>query len=563
MNRGIVAALLGFMLLSQTGSAEGRIEQFFSENNALLREDYLNAQDALEVGPEGFARHVLEYDGEGHVIREAFLDDQLLPVANKDGVITLEREYNEQGQVTRIRYLDAEGNPMPNHKLGAYGEAFEYDEAGNVSVITRLDAGGGPMIGAGGWARVEYACDGNGRRVMETCYNAVGVPCLNTGGWCRVKRQYDEAGNAVWEVYFDADLNPAPNSSGIIAILRSFNENGKVTRAMYFDGNGAPMLYARIGACGEAFEYDEAGNTIVNTRLDADAQPMIGANGWATVKNGFNEKKQKISERYFSANGEPCLMNNSYWGVDLDYDAAGNVIRETYYDLSGSVGANGDGIIITEKSYNKAGKVAFQRFLDAGGNPMPVGGRYQVAMEYDGRNHLTRETNLDTDFNRILGAEGWCQHDITPDEHNWRLTERYSDTDGMPVLLNGDYSGIDRAFNESGRVIRETFHDATGDIGPNKAGIIVRETDYDNAGRIVELRYYDGMGAPMIPAGIGAHIERRAYDEAGNLNYTGYFDAGGDPMKGPEGWAWAQYEYDEANQRIAERYYDELGEAVS
>ena len=140
MNRSIVAAFLGFVLLSQAGYAEGQIEQLFSDDNKLIQEDYKVDGGALAMGPDGFARHTLEYDERGNVVREAWLDDQLNPVANKDGVYAVAREYNEANRVAVVRYLDAQGNPMLYEKLGAYGESFEYDQNGNVSVNLRLDA---------------------------------------------------------------------------------------------------------------------------------------------------------------------------------------------------------------------------------------------------------------------------------------------------------------------------------------------------------------------------------------------------------------------------------------
>ena len=107
MNRTIVAAFLSFMLLSQTGYAEGAIEQLFSDDNKLIQEDYKIDGDALAVGPEGFARHLLDYDDRGNVIRESFLDADLKPAANKSGIITVEREYDAENRVIVTRYLDA------------------------------------------------------------------------------------------------------------------------------------------------------------------------------------------------------------------------------------------------------------------------------------------------------------------------------------------------------------------------------------------------------------------------------------------------------------------------
>ena len=70
--------LLVVMLLLCSAFAEGELKQTFSEddNKLLIQEEYMDDAGQLYVGDKGFARHTLEDDEAGHVIREAYYDGQ-------------------------------------------------------------------------------------------------------------------------------------------------------------------------------------------------------------------------------------------------------------------------------------------------------------------------------------------------------------------------------------------------------------------------------------------------------------------------------------------------------
>ena len=169
---------------------------------------------------------------------------------------------------------------------------------------------------------------------------------------------------------------------------------------------------------------------------------MNGAANWAKAEYTYDEKNRRLTERYYDADGNNVLNGGNYWGIDRAYDDVGNVIRETYYDASGNIGPNRSGIVIVDKTYDEARHLTGQRYLDAAGAPMTVGGTYQLIQDYDENGNMVRETNLDADGNRMLNAAGWAQHDISYDEHKWRVAERFYNVEGAPALVNSGSTGI-------------------------------------------------------------------------------------------------------------------------
>ena len=123
MMKRTIAVLCLLLALSAACLAEPELKQFFSEDEKLLHEDYME-NDQLVMGPKGFARHTYEYDDQGNAVREAYYDASEVLVKCSDGIVVLEREFDDSGRVSLVRYLDADGQLMCLDSIGAYAETF-------------------------------------------------------------------------------------------------------------------------------------------------------------------------------------------------------------------------------------------------------------------------------------------------------------------------------------------------------------------------------------------------------------------------------------------------------
>ena len=558
MNRKLFIVLLVGALLFASALAEGDMVQTFSEDNTLLLQEDYTVDGKLAVGPDGFARHTLDYDDAGRVVREAFYDDSLALAANKQGIVIVTREYDENGRVSKIMYLGADEQPMLYSKLKAYGEICGYDASGNMNLEILLDAAGARMLNDDGWCEHRIVFNDKKQKVSERYFGIDGEPVLFKGDYSGIDRVFDENGNAVQETYCDASGSVGPNKSGIITVRKEYNEAKKVVKQSFFDENGAPMLVS--GRYQVVQDYDENGNINLEILLDGEGARMLNADGWCEHRTVFNDKKQKVSERYFGVNGEPALFKGDYSGIDRVFDENGNTVQETYYDVTGGVGPNKNGIITVRKEYNEAKKVVKQSFFDENGAPMLVDGRCQVVQDYDENGNLTSEIQLDGDGARMLNEDGWCEHRTVFDDNRQKVSERYLGVDGEPVLFKDNYSGIDRVFDDNGNTVQETYYDATGSVGPNKSGIVIVRKEYNEAKKVVRQAYFDKDGAPMLVAGRCQVVQD--YDEYGNMSSEILLDGEGARMLGADGWCEHRTVFDDRKQKISERYFGVDGEPV-
>jgi len=563
-----------------------QMEQGFDENGNLNRETVLDGEGNKTLHPDGWCEHTTVYDeakqklserwlgidGEpvllkgshsgidraydeaGNVVRETYYDATGNVSANAQGIVAVERKYDDQKHVTWYRYVDAEGQPMAVN--GVFGMEQGYDENGNMNREVVLDGEGNWTLHPDGWCEHISVYNEAKQKVSERWLGVDGKPVLLKGDYSGVDREFDAHGNTVRETYYDANGNVGPNKAGLVTVIRRFDDQKHMLWYAYQDASGQPM--AVNGVWQMEMAYDGAGNLVSETVLDGEGNAALHPDGWHAHIIQCDAAGQKVSERWLGLDGEPVLLRGDYSGIDRVFDEAGNLLRETYYDGNGEVGPNRAGAIIVEREYNELKQVVRVRYLDALAQPMMVSGVYQTAMTYDGAGNVNCETILDQDGNPTIHPDGWCVHKSITDNGK-KIIERYYDVAGKPVLYRGDYSGIDRHYDKQGLLDMETYHDASGDVGPNKEGKVIVRTIYNKNGQIVEMRFFDAGSNPMAPESVGAYIERRDYDDVGNVCGIHYFDAQNRPMRAKGGWATAEYVFDAQKRKISEAYFDESG----
>ena len=122
-------ALVILLMISAYAFADANgLEQSFLEDGRLCQEDYLDDQGQLYIGEKGFARHVLVYDDENHVVREEYYGEDLQLVTIPDGYAVIERAFDDQDRVVWYRYLDAYEEPTEIKGIAELTQG--YDENG-------------------------------------------------------------------------------------------------------------------------------------------------------------------------------------------------------------------------------------------------------------------------------------------------------------------------------------------------------------------------------------------------------------------------------------------------
>ena len=557
MKRFITLTITLMLILTIFGLAEGVDPvQRYSEDNRLIQEDYIDEGGQRILGPKGFSRREMTYDDGGHVIREAFYNEALELAPNKDGVVVIERRYDESGHVVWYRYLDAEGQPMAVN--GVWQVEQGYDDNGNLNHETVLDGEGNPTLHPDGWFEHITVYNEAKQKVSERWLGIDGEPVLLKDSYSGIDRAYDEAGNVIRETYYDASGNVGANAQGIVTVERRYDDQKHVTWYRYLDAEVQPMALNGITEMEQG--YDEAGNVNMEIFYDGEGKRTLHPDGWCEHTTVYNDAKQKISERWLGIDGKPVLLKDSHSGIDRAYDEAGNVVRETYYDATGNVGANAQGIVTVERRYDDQKRVVWYRYVDAEDQPMAVNGLVEMEQGYDENGNMNREVVLDGEGKKTLHPDGWCEHISVYNDAKQKVSERWLGIEGEPVLLKGSHSGIDRAYDEAGNVVRETYYDATGNVGANAQGIVTIERQYDDQKRVIRYRYLDASDQPIQLNNV--YGMEQGYDEAGNVNLEILYDGEGKRTLHPDGWCEHTTVYNEAKQKVSERWLGIDGEPV-
>lgn len=123
-----------------------------------------------------------EFDESGHLLKEISYDVRGAEFAGWD-----EYEYDSLGRLVKKISCDESGEPQYQHE-------YAYDDYGNPVQDTSYDYWTGTLLETIVW---EYAYDGEGRLIRETC--------LGTDDWYDREYGYDDDGRLLWEVHYKPD----------------------------------------------------------------------------------------------------------------------------------------------------------------------------------------------------------------------------------------------------------------------------------------------------------------------------------------------------------------------
>ena len=125
-------------------------------------------QDAQIAMGDGYAAVQRNYNKEGLLIREVFLDASGSATANGDGVTECGYSYDEDGRLEKVLFLDASGKPTEN-RAGYAGYRDMLDADGFVTSRVFLGVDGKAADTAAGYSEVRYLYDEN-RQLTGTEY---------------------------------------------------------------------------------------------------------------------------------------------------------------------------------------------------------------------------------------------------------------------------------------------------------------------------------------------------------------------------------------------------------
>lgn len=231
------------------------------------------------------------------------------------------------------------------------------------------------------------------------------------------------------------------------------------------------------------------------------------------------------------------------------YDDAGRVVSETAND------AESEMVWSFQFTSPTGGYYKDRRGFPA---PQAVGGATYIEYVFnaDGRPELERYRDASANP-KPDGLGSYGSHNAF-DEHGRVIRQTFIDRNDQPMLAFGGMAGTSQEYDDRGRLVRGDVLDINGRRATAGTGISIVRFEYDRWGNVVHYAYYDEKDKPCRWNGDyhGFTIE---HDELGRMIRLSLFDENGRPVRCRDGYAEIRAEYDSGNLPIRESYWDESG----
>jgi len=446
---------------------------------------YDSEKQPKEYYGNGYTTYKTEYDENGRLVLESYLDNRDKDVVWADGYAHVRTGYFPNGLKQWAEYLDKDMNLVAPDSKGFARIEYQYDSYGRTVLEEHFDANHEPAILKEGYSkkRVLYGTDGSWISVvfLDTSGNPVNIKLrdesmqLSIDGYAGIEVEYDGRGNESRVKYLSKE-------NKTFALVHSYQELPFGTLQL-FAGNAYALWNDNDRLISTAYsivetEYDELDRAVKRTyyadddklisadykaiRMSYSAQSndlsrlwFVGADD-KPVNNkelGYAEKrintvkdtepgeviKYNQTSLYFDEDGQRCIISDGYYYERTRMDEYGRVSDISYWGLPNDAGKlksamnTSSGFAQRLYTYDEFGNVIKEEFLDDYGNLTinPQNGAAIIERKWDTWGHVIMEAHRGTggEFVLIKGSNYTKLEYIYDENGNWLETKCY-DIDG-------------------------------------------------------------------------------------------------------------------------------------
>lgn len=551
------------MLRKDLGYA--RAESVYDRQDREISAVYYDADGKLTRRKErGYAAFRDVYEN-GSWVKSLFYDENGGLVSRSDtGYAAIINEYDEYGQRICERYYNERWEPTISTKFHCAGFLYEYDERGNQVYAGYLDLEGKLMTRRDlGYAQVKIGYDNIGNKISEAYFDTKGQPAVRKeGGYASYRDMFDR-GRWVEGRYYDKRGRLTLRSDkGYAVIKNEYDEYGQRTAQTYYDASDVlkPVIGKEYHCAGIQFGYDDMGNEIYAGYLDLDGNLMARRDlGYAQITREYDRFGNKTQEAYYDIWGNPAIdKEKGYSGYKNDYEV--RRMKKTEYFIDKKV---------KNKSYTDNAKVrqSVENGRDSidknGQDGKPVlrkdTGYAKVEYEYDEYGQEKRSLYYGANGEPVISTMYLCAgFAYAYDEKGNKTDIYYLGLEGEPVVRRDlGITHIHKEYDSLGNLERESYFDHDEPAVYDKRGYVSYENILVN-GRIIETRYLDTAGCPVMNGEKGYAGVRYEYDQFGQCSAELYYGADGRPVISKKDFCGGcEYEYDEAGNQTGICYLDQ------
>ena len=458
--------------------------------------------------------------------------------------------YDESGRRTlrlfkRDNRGDQGGTPTQDIGSGIWGVRYLWDEQDRLAGVRFTDRDGGDMCSYTGAAGADYLYNENGLPVRQTNADAEGKP-LEYHGTAYYTVQYDENGRITEQRSFGADGLPARTADGNCAKIMTYNEKGNRLTETLLDADDEPVAGSALGVCRTAMEYDRLGRVARQAFQNGNGEPATASNGIASMTTEYDgDSNRPALRRFFDTEGKPALYPaTGAYAMRYTYNEDRMMSRIEYLDADLNPMVSAEGIAALCYEYSD-GKRVKEYYLDLNGDPVrSSSGFAAITFEYE-ENNCISESMLDEEGNLCAGSGGTA---VTEYEYQGGINtaEASFDANHEPALNIYGYHRVEKLYNEMGLETEERYYGTDGKTPVcRREGFASMTSAYHPNGDLASRSFFGEDGKPTAyPPEKGCSTLAYDYDRSGNVIRIRYLARGYDPSEDEQERFVTVYGYD-------------------
>jgi len=533
---------------SYTRDEEGyRIEQF----------GFGTDSEPSYYGNYGFASMTHEYDEYGRVQKTFYKDMEGNLVVTKNGFAIKQNKNDKQGNVLEEMYYDE--NNQPCETYGFFKWIAEFDALGNQTSVFYYNVNDSLCLAFGSYAgfrqvyndknmlvewsyfgadnqpydvngvySFKYEYDPRGNEIKRSFYSADGKTLTlsdeNIAGW---ESKYDDNGNETERKFFDTNRRPTSGNLGYASWIAIYNVFGFMDEKKFLDNNGQAIYVKSFGYAGIRYKYDNRGNITEIAYYDKDERPALGPKGFFRAVSEFNNRNQKIEERYYNAaNRLFAPKQDKYAMIRYKYDNKGNQIENSFFNEKDTPVCKSDGYATHKSEFDPMSRIIRQTYFDENGQPTkPSVMVPEVLVKYDIRGNRIYIAAADGHGNLIVNPQtGWAVQRSVYDIRGRLLENSVYDKFDKPCLSKDNVYKVTNAYNTRGKATEYNYYGVDNTL--RKENFAILRNKYDERGILIEQTYFNYLDKPVDAHGI-VHKIIYKNDEQGNYYYQNIYKANG------------------------------------
>ena len=339
-----------------------RVDYVYDKRNNVIETSYTGIDGRPTLDNNGVARRIYGYNARGLRTKEAYFGRDGNPAIHREYGCELSLvDYDSHGREISLSRCRADGSLMKPEQATYIParEEYIYDERGGVEKILYYDADGN-LSRLTGYAVQEISHDHLGRALAYSFYDAEGKPIGGPNFYARLTREYFSP-DSMCTTFYDNNLrhvvnitettcngnllrmfytdsvgnlmlynNPTIVSKPFAMSVHSYDKHGNSVASYYFGADGQ-LLQRDLGYASERRLYDELGRLVEMLAYDAHGERCNAIDtGVSHVLFKYDDFGNVVEQSWLDADDKPAVTPWAYWKVNRQYAPDGELLKVLY-----------------------------------------------------------------------------------------------------------------------------------------------------------------------------------------------------------------------------------------